>query len=386
VLAEQAVDFARRGPGRRSLAAADAMLTYGHSLQVKGDARRARAMLEAAIAVYRTHPDSARPRLAASLVNLGFLDDQEERFDSAEIRMRESLAIRRAILAPDDPKLLNSIAALAGVLLNTGAVAEAERLAEEAVAMGQSIYPDGHPRRATLAAQLAEARDRAGKPADAERRYRESLEALRTSGGGRTLAVAGALNHLGLFLHERRGDARSAEAALREAAGIYAEVRGPAHTSTALVESNLAEVLLARGRLREADTLLRRAVTVLESGHGPEAPSLATPLLNLGVVLLFSRDFIEAETLLRRAVAVARATAGRDALRISRAESALGAVLVELGRTDEAEPLLLGALERFRAGKSTGPYPGFTANALVRLYTTVGRPDEASKYRPAARR
>jgi tetratricopeptide (TPR) repeat protein len=179
VLAEQAVDFARRGPGRRSLAAADAMLTYGHSLQVKGDARRARAMLEAAIAVYRTHPDSARPRLAASLVNLGFLDDQEERFDSAEIRMRESLAIRRAILAPDDPKLLNSIAALAGVLLNTGAVAEAERLAEEAVAMGQSIYPDGHPRRATLAAQLAEARDRAGKPADAERRYRESLEALR---------------------------------------------------------------------------------------------------------------------------------------------------------------------------------------------------------------
>jgi hypothetical protein len=72
-------------------------------------------------------------------------------------------------------------------------------------------------------------------------------------------------------------------------------------------------------------------------------------------------------------------------VRIARAEAALGACLVERGLFAEAEPLLLSALRTLTEAGEPGPYPPFTRNALVKLYTLAGRPADAARYRAPSR-
>jgi tetratricopeptide (TPR) repeat protein len=267
--------------------------------------------------------------------------------------VRESLAIRRGLLPHLDPYLVNTVSALAAILLKLGRVDEGETLAGEATAMADSIYPVGHPQRAGMAALHARALDQAGHAPAAEQRYREALAAARGAYGERSLAAAQMLNDLGLLLN-RRGDARGAEASLCEAASIFAERRGPADPWTAVVQASLAEVLVPQGRLVEADSIFRGAIPTLERTLGPGDTRLAIPLRNHGVVLMMMGRGADAEPLLRRSLAIERA-ANRGPVQLAMSQASLGICLVERGLLTEAEPLLLAAHEVFTSTRSGGP-------------------------------
>ena len=89
---------------------------------------------------------------------------------------------------------------------------------------------------------------------------------------------------------------------------------------------------------------------------------------------------------MRRAVAIERATQPAGHLRIARAEAGLGTALVVLGRFGEAEPLLLAAFERLTEDPGPyDPYPRFTVEALIALYTRMGRPANADRHRSMIR-
>jgi serine/threonine-protein kinase len=380
--AERALQLSRRRFGRHSLALARALNAYGLVLHLKGDVALARPPIEEAVAILRTRADSGRRELGAALLNLGWVEENQGRLDSAEARMREALAIRREILPHLDPYLVNTVSALATVLLRLGRAEQSESLAAEAAAIADSIYPVGHPERVGAAALYARALDQAGKAPAAEHGYREALAAARRAYGERSLGAAQVLNDLGLFLN-RRGDPRGAEASLREAASIFAERRGPLDSWTAVVEGSLAEVLLTQGRLAEADSLMRTAIPTLERTLGPSDARLAIPLMNHGVIIMLMGRAAQAEPLLRRSLAIERA-ANRGEVRLALSQAALGICLVERGLLSEAEPLLLDAHEVFTRTGAGGPVRQFTVAALARLYTRLGRPEEAARYHPTA--
>jgi serine/threonine protein kinase/Tfp pilus assembly protein PilF len=382
--AERAVDLARRRLGRGSFLAGRALHTYSFARQAKGDVAEARPALEEAARIYRTHGDSGRVHLAAALVNLGYMDENEGKLDSAEAKMRESVAIRRAI--PGNPRLVNSIGALAEMLLKRGNAQEAEPLVAEAMAMAQKMYPPGHVRLGATAFLYAGVLEAKGDLPGAERRYREALATYRHSYGDRNIGIAKTLNDFALFLKDRRGDPQSAEPLFREAASIYAENSGPTNRWTALALSNLAQAVYAQGRYAEAEAIFRRAIPSLEAGLSPTDARLGAHLVHYGVVLMKLGRLGESEPILRRAIDIERSAARPPGdRRIVQAEAALGACLVEQRRMAEAEPLLIAAHRALsQAGNANDPFLRMATAALVELYTRSGRPADAARFRIAS--
>jgi serine/threonine-protein kinase len=382
--AERALEISRRRRGPPGIERGRTLYATAFLWQLKGDLARARPLVDSAIAIFRVLGDSGRRNLAAALGNLGWIEENGGALDSAELRMRESLALRREILPHNDPYLARSLGQLAELLLKLNRAAEAESLAAEAAAITERIYPSGHRDRVHAAARYAQALDRAGKAPVAEHVYREVVAAARQAHGDRSLDVAQSLNDFALFLHERRGNSREAEPLLREAASIFAEVRGPADAWTASVEATLAEALFAQGRTTEADSILLVVIPRLERQVGAADGRLVMPLVNQGLIRLFSNRAAEAEPPLRRALSVASADPQGE-IRITLARAALGACLVQRGMLAEAEPLLLAAHQALTRWGWGGPYPRLAANSLAQLYTRSGRPAEAARYQPANR-
>jgi Flp pilus assembly protein TadD len=101
--------------------------------------------------------------------------------------------------------------------------------------------------------------------------------------------------------------------------------------------------------------------------------------MNHGVITMLMGRTVEAEALLRRSLALER-EANRGEARLAMPQAALGICLVERGLLDEAEPLLLAADEVFTRTGSGGPVRQFARNALAKLYSMSGRPEQAARY------
>jgi eukaryotic-like serine/threonine-protein kinase len=146
VYAARAVMLSRRHLGRGSQVTGDALQTHAYVLQLQGDLDAASPLLEEAVDIFRNSPgDSARLRVASALVNLAWMKENGGHLDSAVFNMEESVAIRRALLDPDDPALANSLGNLGDLLIRQGNRAQAEVVLTEAIRIAERIYPAGHP-------------------------------------------------------------------------------------------------------------------------------------------------------------------------------------------------------------------------------------------------
>ena len=116
----------------------------------------------------------------------------------------------------------------------------------------------------------------------------------------------------------------------------------------------------------------------LGAGH----PSVAIVQRNLASVLLdLEKNYEEAEQLARRALETLRKKQPADSWRVSDAEGVWGSCLAALGRPEEAEPLLLGGYERLSKDPTvTSIYRSGALERLVSFYDSVGRSDEAAAY------
>lgn len=145
-------------------------------------------------------------------------------------------------------------------------------------------------------------------------------------------------------LHRKRGDYRTAERQLREAAR---SAHDPAVAAAAHNELGMTQRFA--GRFEEAHDSYLTARAELERAHGPHHPELATIHHNLSGLAHARGDLAEAEVAARTAVRIRTAALGPDHPATLADQSALAAVLVSLGRLDEALALLsalLPAVER----------------------------------------
>ncbi len=275
-------------------------------------------------------------------------------YSPARDLLERSLAIRRAHLDPDDPRIAESLHALAFLLRKTGDDATAEPLVREAVDIQLRVFGEEHEETLKGLNNLASLLEAKGELGPAETLYRRVLDVKRRVLGREHEDVARGVNNLGKLLHAK-GDLAAAEPLYREALSIRKKVYGGApHPEVASSLNNLAALLEDRGDMEGAEALYREALDMRRALHPEPHLDLARSCNNFGMFLQDRGDFGAAEPLFRETLAVA------DAIPEVRRhpERAIylrnyAALLLETGRPVDAEPLVREALSIFREAASS---------------------------------
>jgi len=366
-------------PQRAAMLSAKA---YAH--QAAGDDAAARDLYEEALALYRTIREADPSELEATLANLGWIARRAGNLDDALARFRDVLDRRTLRHGPDHPLTARSMGALANVLAESDSLNEAERFADQSIAIFRRAYPSAHPDIASALALKAQILRRRGRLGGAEALQREALSTLRAVYGEEHLATAGAVADLAGMV-QRQG--RTDEAALlyRDAVAVFSRIRGDRDVSTAVVVTNLAWTEYLGRRFDEAEILYRRGLPVLDSAWAGSA-RLSSTLVDFATVLIERAGFAEAEPYARRAYDLARAAWPPDHVDVIRPQRILGACLIHLRRFADAEPVLLDAHRKLLDGwGADSPFTIGSAQVLVRMYELWDRPADADRYRSAGK-
>ena len=194
--------------------------------------------------------------------------------------------------------------------------------------------------------------------------------------------VANTARNLAITLDWANRDAEAVQTS-EEAVDIVRCARGPEEQETGYLMSQHSSILLKLGRHEEALHYAREGVRILRKvvAEG-EDYTLVEGLTNLGAVHLERGQPEAAEPLLREALNMRDRWLALGSPQDAVTQHWLGRTLVAQGRYAEAEPLLRQSFDvlKDRPGRP-GRFGEETRRHLVEVYTALGRPEEATKYR-----
>lgn len=216
-----------------------------------------------------------------------------------------------------------------------------------AVALSETVYPEGHADYSLALNKLARLRHARGDYDEAERLFRQALAMRRRLYGERHPDVAVILNNLGSLLDDRGRDAE-AETFLRDALALNRELLGNDHESVATALNNLANLITGTGRSAEAARLYRESLEIDQRRRGPDHPNVATTMSNLALALNNIGQKPEAERLIRESLAIVRKLYGEPHPAVAVGLNNLALILRGMGRLNEAEPLYRQSLSMER--------------------------------------
>ncbi|MBX9583407.1 MAG: tetratricopeptide repeat protein [Gemmataceae bacterium] len=309
-------------------------------------------------------------RLGQSLLNLGF-DDR------ATPLLEKSRATLTAALGPDDRDTLRSLNNLANAHQKAERPADAVPLHEECLGRRRAaLGPDG-PDTITSLNNLGLAYQQVGRVGEAvrlaEEAHRRITAKLSPTHPGALEATESLANTY--LLAGRTGEAVPlAEACLQG----RRDRLGPDHTATLRSMHNLAEHYRRAGRPADALPLLAECLRQRRGKIGPTHPETLSTVNNLVLIHAAAGRVEELVRLLEEAHRAITARGGSDHSEALRVMNNLGYGYVMTGRVDDALPLLEGCLHRRRA--KIGPdHPETldTASTLAEVYLGRGRVGEA---------
>jgi tetratricopeptide (TPR) repeat protein len=235
-----------------------------------------------------------------------------------------------------------------------------------------------------------------GRLHDAEQLHRQTLAIFEQLGdsspiGLRYIEQQGHTHRFIGWIQQVSGRPSEAEQSFRRALEISQRLvqEQPQNTSyrSLLANTQLHLGLQLRGQHRyaEAEPLLRGQVAYWKQKAGAESPEYATQSAELALNLLDQDKPAEASEILRECLAVC-GMKRPDAWLTSSVRSLLGRACLRQKRYAEAEPLLLaGYVGMKERGDKALPFGEArlpeAADCLVELYTAMGKPDEAAKWR-----
>jgi len=370
-----------------------------------------------------THPQTVRLRITyQKIVYRG-------RYREAEPLLRATLADAKRVLGPEDPSTLAAMSDFAVVLFETGRVEEARALAQETLDIKTRVLGPEHPGTLPTAINLAAMDAQLGQFAEA-RALAERVHRVRQKLLGpthpQTLSAATILGNVLVALR----DFAAAEPLVTATRAAQLEKLGPEHPATLNTQVTLASIWFDTDRFEPAEKLLSETIPVLQRRFGPGYADTLGATVMLARVAIERSDWPRALALLEPALAVARNTTGEAAtatlnlqlqlahafagadrpteaeklfrevyqLRAERygrdhgetivAARAYGRCLLKFGRAAEAEPVLRhwheSLLKLPAASRPAGAWEKQVAEsraALAEVYTALGRPDEAAKWR-----
>ncbi len=273
----------------------------------------AQPLLEASLAIRRSHFGDQHPQVAESLHQLATLPYIRGDYKQSEQLYRQSLEMRRRLLGSEHLDVADSLNGLAVVLMYKGENDEAERLAREGLAIRRKLLGNEHPAVAQSLNDLASVLDWVKKDneenEEAERLYREALAIRRKVFGNEHLDVAETLNNLALVL-TKKGDLDGAEQNYRECQKLSRKLLGNEHTHVATGLLNLGALCIRKGDYSSAEQFLREALTMKRRLFGDQSTQVVVPLRTLGECLTKTTRYDEAEQMLVEAYRVGQNAQG----------------------------------------------------------------------------
>jgi CHAT domain-containing protein/tetratricopeptide (TPR) repeat protein len=254
----------------------------------------------------------------------------------------------------------------------------AETLFLKAIELSKKGRPD-HPETAATLANLSGLYSLWGRYADAERVAQESLAITQKNPGPGTAAEAKGMNTIAL-IHVKTGRYEEAIPWLRAAFKICMAKLEPGHPDTIFVFANLAGVESALGNHKEAAELGEIVLASIEKRFGPKNRNCAIILMNLGQSYTSLKNYEKAEPLLLRAVSILENEPGPPSTELATAYNAIGQLRQMKGQWDESESSIRKTIEILE--QSLGPNHPETTVAIDNLATMLlaaGRWREAAK-------
>src|SRR5688572_6998459 len=300
----------------------------GHALHNVGLVRTARGefglaipLFERALAIRRAGLGNDSPRVTETLDRLAFVLIQLERFTDARPRLDESLRLREQ-RAQQDPIGLSRTLELLGLLYRySGPYTDAVPPLERAIAIRTRLTPQ-HPETASV------------------------------------LQIRGDV----LFL---LGDASGAQKVWTTALGIAERRLGPNHPLIAEFLRRLGFAEFSAGRLTEARRLRERAVRVGEAALAPCDPAVTRLLNGLAESLRYDGDYFGARRLYGRALTTIEKCLGRTHSDYATYVFNDASLAREIGDLAEADALYDRALQIWLKG--LGPEHAYVARGLDAL-------------------
>lgn len=416
----------RRHAGGRPLEVVESLNGLGLSYAKMGQLNEAIHLFEEALSMARRVPVGNERQLAESLTNMAMSSLMQGRdLAQAEASMRHALQLRSSIFEPDHREVVQSQLYLGSLLRQKGDLDGAEEILNQALESCRRAEGDDHAQVASILGTLARVLTQRGDFATAEAYHTEILEILAGRLGETHPNSLQARGHLGLFYREvgkyeaaeetirvtlalqRRAhpddidsqtahlnnlglihldQVRPAEAEpfFREALEIATASEGESRGSRPFYLRNLGLALHGQGNAEEAEPLFREAALVLEKEQGSKSIIFAYALTSHASALTSLGSFDEALALSTQAEEILLQVFPPEHPRVAMARGAQGGALIGLQRFQEAEPLLIESLQHLEASAAHQKRAlGVARQRLVQLYETLGRPDEAQRYRTA---
>jgi serine/threonine protein kinase len=304
----------------------------------RGEHDKARPVLTEALAAGRAigKPDL---RLAQTLSDLGVLRKETGDLAGAIPLLEEALALRRQLRGNDHNDVAISLVELARAYTSMERIDRAEPLSREALAIRQKVLGPVHREIAVSLGDVAMLLWQKGDLVAAEPFFAASLEMHRKTVGNEHPNVGLALANFAQLKIDQ-GELATAETLVREALPITHRSFGEKHWRTARMIGHLGVIQRRQGKLAEAAVLLDTALPMARASLGADRPQVALLAIDRAQVHLDAGEFSPAEILLREALRVQRLSYAESGWRIASTKSLLGAALLGLNRPTEAAPLL----------------------------------------------
>ena len=317
------------------------------------------------------------PEVAASLTHLGEVLKLNARYEEAEDRLRESLAVRRESFGDASAEVAETATELADVLSLQGNYAAAQPLIVEALETRRALYADTHPDIAESLEDLGLNEYEQGRYDESVPYLREALAMRREIHGEASPDLAEAINNLAWALLDL-GDPDEAEPLFVEALAMKRLLLEDVHPELAIGLNNIAYTLELRGEYEKAEAVYREAMAMNRSLLGEQHPEIAAVMSNLAFVIYARGKPDEASDMLRQALEMQRNSLGAEHPDVAATAASLGFWLIEEGHYEEAETLLNESLAvRRKVLGTTHPETAGTLTVLSNLMIATGRYEQA---------
>ena len=305
----------------------------------------ARTLLEQSLATRKLARGEEHEEVAQSMASLAGLLLDIGSYEEAEPLYRETLELRRRLLGNNHNDVAASLNDLAALLNSMDAYEESEPLLRESLAIQRRLHKEEHPHIAVTLANLAGVLRSRGSYTESEALYREALAMQRKLLGNEHPNVAISLVTLSLVLRDQ-GRLEEAEPLMRESLGIRERLMGEEHDMTAGARHQLGRLLMDLGRVDEAEPLFRQATLVSKRVNGEQHWKTAIATVAFGEALTILGQYEEAEIYLNEARAFYQSDApGRSPQRAEAAREALITLYTEWGKPEEALALSNDAID-----------------------------------------
>ncbi len=359
---------------RDVLALASPQRAMGKQITVREALDIAAANITAATSGQPLAEASARVAVGSTYRTLGM-------YAEAHDQLSRALDIRKRERGPGDQQTLATITELASVLgdMNRGPEAIA-MMTDNLAAQTRLLGPNNLDTVRTTNA-LAWALYSSGDYAESERLFRKSLDGFTKTLGPDAGATIKAKTNIAMTLASQFR-AAEAEPLAREAATASERVLGPKNPDTLYAKNTLAWTLLAGQKASEAEPIWKQVVADATDVMGVDHPyrlywlnSLAWCLLEQDKAADALPMFLECATRREQVLAEGHPDTFNSYVGYLRA-------LSMLHQFADAEPIALKWRDKAanRFGEHSRMVKDFSS-VIVDIYTGLGRPDDAAKYR-----